>query len=574
MTDLQTYNQPTKVAVRKASLTHAVELLTSRREAAAVVPEDHVRRIRASLLESDTYGDANAARQCSDADIESWQRFRAQAVGTREPSEITVAYFAGPEPSNDLLTLLDLGLRPENIWAFEVEASAIASGLNDLEKLRLRGVKFIPVSIEQYFVGTPRRFDIIYIDACAPLPSYGQRTTRLIADIFRSSALSPLGVLITNFAKPDISQQNELNRYSHLVASYLYPKGFIESESGGMIEGPPVYGFVLPCDSEDQSDGSAEDDCDQCFLEEVASNFERYYGSFITRHVMDIAAIIAPMMRFVGSGLHKVLFDGSPLAAAERARRFVRFNPLFLSDDYDPNADDDLDLDGDAASDPSFFSLLWALDNCGLYESEQNSATPDADTRKLEHRWVNQLAGSQPSGLKPEEAIAAFYTLRHDKAFWSPAMRKIADFPYRAKMPFLCDVPTEEIGFYPAFAQLAYPAHANVREAKRFRYIAEGKTTEMFTDVLPFDECRYVFDWLSALHLVPEDWSDLSAQLTFRFALDAIVKNGRWFWDDFLYGCHVVGISSAFPAGELEPRINFSKEPGGRAEAGHEKPED
>jgi hypothetical protein len=47
-------------------------------------------------------------------------------------------------------------------------------------------------------------------------------------------------------------------------------------------------------------------------------------------------------------------------------------------------------------------------------------------------------------------------------------------------------------------------------------------------------------------------------QLTFRFALDGIVKDKRWFGEDFLYGCHVVGWSSDFPMSDLKPREDLS----------------
>src|SRR3546814_18206157 len=77
-------------------------------------------------------------------------------------------------------------------------------------------------------------------------------------------------------------------------------------------------------------------------------------------------------------------------------------------------------------------------------------------------------------------------------------------------------------------------------------------------DVIAFDECRYVHDWISSLHLTPEDWEDLSAQLTFRFALDGIAREKRWMGYDFLYGCHVVGESRKFPMSDLEPRLDLS----------------
>ncbi|CAO3416982.1 hypothetical protein [Azospirillum argentinense] len=560
MTTTPTFRQPTKAAAREASLKHAVELLTSRRSAAAIVPEKYVSKVRDELLKSDTHGYARAGRLCSDHDIESWQRFQVQSIGTREPRELTVAYFAGPEPSNDLQALLNLGLLPENIWAFESDASAISRGLSDLERLRLRGIKFTPTQFSQYIIGTPRRFDIIYVDACAPLPSNGQGTTRIISDIFRFSALSPLGVLITNFAKPDLSEDRDKKNFSHLIASYLYPKSFMESAKGRMIDGPIPQNFFMPSDVLEEDDADSEDfpfDKDKCFVDEVANNFEQHYGAFITRHLMDIASIVAPTTRLIDSGLWKILFSEKPIEAAKRAHRFVKPNPLFFSKDFNIEEAEDVEMDGEAGNEASFYSLLRTLSECEAYGIGQRLSLLDAETQKFERRWIDQLVGSQSIKLQPENVIAAFYAWRHDRSFWSDAMRRISNFPFQRKMPLLCDVPTDEIGFYPAFAQLAYPAHANVREAKRFRYVAEGKTTEMFTDVLVFDECRYVYDWLSAPHLINGDWDNVSTQLTFRFALDAIAKNCFRFSDDFLYGCHAVPISAEFPEGDMAPRKNL-----------------
>jgi hypothetical protein len=50
------YSEPTKIAAGERALAHAVEWLTTRRGDAAVVPELHVDRVKASLLASDTPG--------------------------------------------------------------------------------------------------------------------------------------------------------------------------------------------------------------------------------------------------------------------------------------------------------------------------------------------------------------------------------------------------------------------------------------------------------------------------------------------------------------------------------------
>ena len=84
----------------------------------------------------------------------------------------------------------------------------------------------------------------------------------------------------------------------------------------------------------------------------------------------------------------------------------------------------------------------------------------------------------------------------------------------------------------------------------------------MYTDVIPFDECRYVHDWLSTPNLFTKDWTDVSSQLVFRMALDAIAKSQLRYMDDFLYGCNVVGIDDAcFQHGELQMRMDLSPEP-------------
>lgn len=587
------YDQPTKNDARRLALSHAVELITSRRENAAIVPADHTKRIRDHLLQDECYGDRDVALACKPKDLESWRSFRLQVVGSRTSSEITVAYLAGPEPSNDLSVLLELGVRPENIWAFEIDADTADTGLEELRELRARGIKFIPVGIEDFFIGTPRRFDIIYFDACGAFPSKDSNTLRALATMFRHSALAPLGVLVSNFACPDTSQPDVLDRYSFLIGAYLYPKSFLESKNGGSIEGPPTYGYIFnySLSAEDEID---DDDPPKDFIDEVKANFEHYYGQFITRSLMDLATIVAPMSRLMSGNLWRVAFDADLKSSIKRGKRLVVFKPDAAEgaeDEIDigqktsatlPNAPgdaggdswnqteleslatQDCETDGDAICDPNFFSLVWTLAACGQYAGATEFAPVHNGAKSLIRTWRRGLVGKieqkelEAEGKKLEDLIALFYAWRHDQSLWTPAMQRIGNFPYWDNMPMLCDVPTTEIGFYPVFAQLAYPAHPNVRECKRFRYVAEGKVMSMFMDVIAFDECRYVHDWISSLHLTPEDWEDLSTQLTFRFALDGIAREKRWMGDDFLYGCHVVGESEEFPMSDLEPRLDLS----------------
>ncbi|WP_155634133.1 hypothetical protein [Burkholderia territorii] len=68
-----------------------------------------------------------------------------------------------------------------------------------------------------------------------------------------------------------------------------------------------------------------------------------------------------------------------------------------------------------------------------------------------------------------------------------------------------------------------------------------------------------MYDWLSTPNLFTNDWAELSSQMVFRMALDGISKSKQYFQDDFLFGCHVIGIDPyKFPTGELSPRQDLS----------------
>jgi hypothetical protein len=78
----------------------------------------------------------------------------------------------------------------------------------------------------------------------------------------------------------------------------------------------------------------------------------------------------------------------------------------------------------------------------------------------------------------------------------------------------------------------------------------------MYLDVLPFDECRYIYDWLSSPHLFERDWRGISAQIVFRASLDAVAKMVHWYQREVVYGCHIAPINyEDFDAPEMSRRV-------------------
>lgn len=539
----QSYGQPVKQEARSKALTYAVNLLTKRRQKAAIVSSSYVRAIRAHCANLKHYnGYLEAAKRCRDDDVESWEKFRKSVVGRLKPGDLTIAYLAGPEPTNDINTLIKLGVRAENIWAFEINPKSFESALKDVKNKELRGVKLIKLKMEDYFASTPRRFDIIYFDACATFPSKEQKTLKIVSSIFRNSSLSSLGVLITNFSAPDISNLIDLENYSHLIAAYLYSKSTLDRSKGSQIyssESAEAYGFYLSKEIMPPEPGEKN----KYFFDEVRANFDFYYGSFITRHIMDVASILAPTERLSGGKLWNSLFK-KQVEVIKKSKEWLM-----------PASEENYGNSSDYIFEGGNFSLVKVLSY--LLTEDHDVKYPES-VKKFIQGWIRQLDSNEDQN-KSIGNILSFYGCKESTEYWADSMLDMKNFNYRGKMPQLCDVATEELAFYPLFAQYSYPAHCNVKQARRFTYIAEGKKNRMFLDILPFDECRYVYDWLSSAHLAAGDLERISTQLTFRFALDAIAKSIHNYSDDFLYGAHAVGLCKKFDSGQLKARKNLTK---------------
>ena len=373
------YNQVSKNTVRNSALQHAVELLTTRRQHAAVVSRDHVRNVRDLMQNRSTSYDKNAVISLSDQSIIKWEEFWDFQVGQRAAADLTVAYLAGPEPLNDFRELTRLGVEPNNIWAFESDNNVYNAALREVRKSEFPLLKLQRGTIDQYIRSVPRSFDIIYLDACGPLPSRGQRTLGAISDIFRHNKLLSPGVLITNFSLPDTSDKRQQNSYADMVTGYLYPKGMLENADENEFEddhwnlddGPMAHGFEPRNDSDTQ----------ESFYHEVSSNFEYYYGQYITRQLFDLASFISPWISFCNSESWKLLFSKTPMEIAK------------LSVDFGMVADDDVST---LVTDPDFFPIGWSLVSLANTGGAQNCNffSTSTDAQKLLSKWQSQLCGS------------------------------------------------------------------------------------------------------------------------------------------------------------------------------------
>lgn len=100
------------------------------------------------------------------------------------------------------------------------------------------------------------------------------------------------------------------------------------------------------------------------------------------------------------------------------------------------------------------------------------------------------------------------------------------------------DKPQSNLFFDLVINQIAYPMHYNTEAIRRYSYTA--KRNEMYLDITVLDECRYIYDWLPAVHQVQSAFSNFSWQYVFRFALDGLVKNRLNYNNEFFFQGSVI----------------------------------
>ena len=80
--------------------------------------------------------------------------------------------------------------------------------------------------------------------------------------------------------------------------------------------------------------------------------------------------------------------------------------------------------------------------------------------------------------------------------------------------------------------------HYCTDKISRLTYVA--KETRMYMDLIPFDECRYIYDWLPAIDQMKNAFSNKSWQYVFRFALDGLVKKRINYNNEFFFQGSVI----------------------------------
>ena len=486
----QSYRQPQKNKVRHSVIRRAIELLTVLRSEACCVRNSYVRDVYEYFLSKEESHECEEASKIKLDYIREWEKLHLNAIGSKKSEELSVCYLSGPEPNNDFCEFISMGVLPENIWAIENKKDIYNIAVNSLNLEDFKQPKIIRTSIEQFFENTPKKFDIVYVDACASLIS-DQHALRSVATLFQFHRLNSPGILITNFAGIDKSNKTEVNQYLDIISRYIMSQNnqpcFVMNEG----KKSNVYNKWYSC---------------------INSSLDERYGDFVTQMICDAASISIPTLRFVNSQYLKTLTDEQPLKfdinkMKESYITNIKYNTLtrfFIEN--------------------SFISQMFPQQYDGISKVDKLS---------------DELSGKNSYHFKLFDSFAFLYSLKLGKLKLTESLNSALKFYSESNgMYQFLDKPNENLFFDTVINQLSYPMHYVANQSKRYTYIA--KKQRMFTDLILFDECRYIYDWIPAVNQLKQSFSNLSWQYTFRFGLDGLIKQRINYNNEFFFQGSVI----------------------------------
>lgn len=500
------YKQETKNIVRHRIIRKAVELLTIDRTNSCCVRNSYVRDLYDYFIQMKETHEQEEVLKIDPSYIREWERMHSNLIGFKRPDELSVCYLSGPEPENDFLEFVSMGVLPQNIWAFESERSTYLQALHSVDGSTFMQPKIVKTSIERFFENTPKKFDIVYIDACASIIS-DQHALRCVASMFQNQRLNSPGVLITNFAFFDST--TESSQYTDIISRFMLIR---DDRKAALINDLGKIRFA-----------SRYED----YYSQVGSDLEHAYGEFITAMICNVASITIPALRFCNSTYLKTITTTNPTVGKQFD--FPDINTI---------------------EDNTIYKYLAS----NAFMRQRGSDL--AGSEKL-NKLVLELSGvDQHYDLL--SSVQKLYEIKAKNNDPPPEIKDAVDFFDNSTLLFqFLDKPNRILFFDSVINQLSYPMHYASDKALRLTYKAKEK--RMFTDVLLFDECRYIYDWLPAVDQIRKSFSNLSWQYTFRFGLDGLIKQRMNYNNEFFFRGSVVSKNiSPFEATTIPDRIKIN----------------
>ncbi len=484
-----TYSQSIKNGARHLMLQHAVKTLTVDRNSSSCVDAYYVRNIYDYFISQEEGRIYDEARKIDLNYIVEWERQRITCIGNKKPEDLSVCYLSGPEPQNDFNELISLGILPQNIWAFEIDKKTYIKALNSYDTTNFRQPKIIKMSIEKFFEFTPKKFDIVYIDACGALIS-DKHVLRCIATLFRHHRLSSPGILITNFAEIETSNKLDRSVYVDLMSKYFLLK---QNPNVNLLKDKEKNYFFK--------------EIDEHYVNNIMDNFDNFYGEFITSLICDIASVTVPNLRFANSQYWKDFIDvfiQNKDKLCLNDINSIKYNSLYKF----------------------FLHNKFLSENCAS----------NISTAKI-NKLSAEMTGNNAPSIDLIKSMEIIHYIKNCNNIGKNIKEVLNYFNSENVYQFL-DKPTKNLLLDLSFNQLSYPMHYVSNKVKRISY--KAKETKMYMDSIVFDECRYIYEWLTAIDQIKNSFQNVSWQYVFRFAVDGLVKQRFNYNNEFFFQGSVI----------------------------------
>ncbi len=526
--------------------TKAIKKLTIERDANRILKPNYIRR-----LWDYAFDECIPKENPDERYIESWTKFSNNLYEKKQPQQLKIAYFCGPEPENDLEIMIELGVQIENVWAIESDKNMYSAALVSAQA-KYPTLKIFSGQISELMKITSFKFDIIYLDFTAPLFSKEAKPLLTINSVFESNSLSDLGVLVVNSALPEKTEEN-----IEFLSSYFRSHAFLESsiysgkaKDACFIEGADCQGYR----SKNQIDDSEDNTDTRIFENLIESNFESTYSAFSTHYPTIVASYIQPMLRVGNNAALKRMFlktDDSQIQS--NIKKMVAEPDYSLNGDIESDETLDLLSGGEVFKNHEEFPIWNFL--LRLKESKN----------KLGAYWYQQFTASRGS-ISYLDSIQLYDLLRNARYSYkdslseslSKSIEEIISALPDSHGGVFCDVPLPHLWIELALNHLGNAHHVNTDSHWRAKY--KAKRREMFLDLFVFDNCRALYDWLPMLNLYGKDMATIERQIIVRACMDAITKQNHYSSFFSYYGANLIGVGTKrwSDLGELEKRHDLN----------------
>ena len=513
---MTTYKQPEKDKSRVLLWNHAVESLTSLRDSNRILNTTYMEHLW-----------LYCQQQLNEKlDIEAfiqWKQYADICYQTKKPEELKIAFFCGNEPENDVKHLLGLGVRIENIYAFECDSNLFNLAVKSLHNTYPL-LKIYKGKIEVFAELQNTKFDIVYLDFTGSL----FKEYKVVLKMLDLNALNDMSILVINTTYPDKTEEN-----IEILTNFFYNDTFFESS-------------VLTSNDTEEENSKVQraEGCDALGIDIenlrsiIDMNFENAYSAFQTALIIDYANRHKPAYEvFKQDMLSKRLINSKVIAKKEDF--FRNFHDVLIQESF---------MDGQRLPSNQY------LEDEFIEKLSNGTKRSRLECIKIAEVFLQSpYSHSLPVWNKIEEHIKHGASSDNDiddeyidvdfKQVVTPEVNQVISEInnwFYGQCRF-CDVPMAHLWLELLLFHYGHPYHTNIGNHKRYSYTA--KKRKMCLDIFTLDKCRTLYDWIPMLEYFIYDMQDNNRQMITRMCIDAIGKQLLHIVDEIFEGSALVGIN-------------------------------